>query len=168
MSQTSTAHSRLIRTGSAAAPWAAASTVGPPGGRALPPAPDHALISLGKIAKRECKVLVLGPNQEAHGRSGNGVHTLTSYYEQYPCGRSLHSVRDVRGNGFSSSDTEPTRKEERRETHGPSSTVWSNQLGLYFFEKMSSLPSSMETFSKIHSNCLHWSDLCNIIIILFI
>ncbi|XP_056298941.1 trafficking protein particle complex subunit 14 [Pseudoliparis swirei] len=67
-SQPAPSRSGHSRTGSAAAPWAAASTVGPPGGRALPPAPDHALISLGKIAKRECKVLVLGPNQEAHGR----------------------------------------------------------------------------------------------------
>ncbi|XP_058481331.1 trafficking protein particle complex subunit 14-like [Solea solea] len=42
--------------------------MGSPLGRTLYPPPDHALFSLDKIAKRECKVLVLEPVQEAHCR----------------------------------------------------------------------------------------------------
>ncbi|XP_034413112.1 microtubule-associated protein 11 isoform X3 [Cyclopterus lumpus] len=60
--------SNHVRTGSMMVRRAATPTVGPAIGRPLPPTPNHALISLGKIAKRECKVLVLGPMQEAHGR----------------------------------------------------------------------------------------------------
>ncbi|XP_068444505.1 trafficking protein particle complex subunit 14 isoform X2 [Clinocottus analis] len=60
--------SNHVRAGSVKVRRAADPPVGPPIGRRLPPTPDHALISLGKIAKRECKVLVLEPSQEAHGR----------------------------------------------------------------------------------------------------
>ncbi|XP_068569749.1 trafficking protein particle complex subunit 14 isoform X2 [Cebidichthys violaceus] len=62
--------SNHVRSGSVMVRHAAAPPVGPLIGRGLPlpPPPDHALISLDKIAKRECKVLVLEPIQEAHGR----------------------------------------------------------------------------------------------------
>ncbi|KAK2852097.1 hypothetical protein Q5P01_008373 [Channa striata] len=42
--------------------------LGFPLGRAAIPPPDHSLISLDKIAKRECKVLVLEEVHEAHSR----------------------------------------------------------------------------------------------------
>ncbi|XP_075943213.1 trafficking protein particle complex subunit 14 isoform X1 [Anarhichas minor] len=61
--------SNHVRSGSVMVHRAATPPVGPRIGRGLPPPPDHALISLDKIAKRECKVLVLEPIQEAHGRN---------------------------------------------------------------------------------------------------
>ncbi|XP_040038131.2 trafficking protein particle complex subunit 14 [Gasterosteus aculeatus] len=60
--------SNHVRSGSVMVHRAATPPVGPLIGRALPPPPDHALISTDKIAKRECKVLVLEPIKEAHGR----------------------------------------------------------------------------------------------------
>ncbi|KAL6118846.1 trappc14 [Pungitius sinensis] len=60
--------SNHVRSGSVMVHRAAAPPVGPLIGRVLPPPPDHALISMDKIAKRECKVLVLQPIKEAHGR----------------------------------------------------------------------------------------------------
>ncbi|XP_027132532.1 uncharacterized protein C7orf43 [Larimichthys crocea] len=42
--------------------------VGSPMGRNLYLPPEHTVIPLDKIAKRECKVLVLEPIQEAHSR----------------------------------------------------------------------------------------------------
>lgn len=48
--------------------WAVTPPVGSPMGRALYLPPDHTVISLEKIAKRECKVLVLEQIQEAHSR----------------------------------------------------------------------------------------------------
>ncbi|XP_054457319.1 trafficking protein particle complex subunit 14 [Anoplopoma fimbria] len=60
--------SNHVRSGSVMVHRAATPPVGTPKGRGLPPPTDHALISLDKIAKRECKVLVLGPFQETHSR----------------------------------------------------------------------------------------------------
>ncbi|XP_074480361.1 trafficking protein particle complex subunit 14 [Sebastes fasciatus] len=61
--------SHHVRSGSVMERRAVTPPVGSPLGRGLHlPPPDHALISLDKIAKRECKVLVLEPIHEAHSR----------------------------------------------------------------------------------------------------
>ncbi|XP_070710843.1 trafficking protein particle complex subunit 14 [Pempheris klunzingeri] len=57
-----------VRSGSAMERWAVSPPVGSPVGRVLSLPPDHTHISLEKIAKRECKVLVLESTQEAHSR----------------------------------------------------------------------------------------------------
>uniref|UniRef100_A0A8D3C4K2 Microtubule-associated protein 11 n=1 Tax=Scophthalmus maximus TaxID=52904 RepID=A0A8D3C4K2_SCOMX len=59
---------QTCRSGSVMESRAVAPPVGPPTGRAFRPPPDHTLISLDKIAKRECKVLVLGSLRQAHCR----------------------------------------------------------------------------------------------------
>ncbi|XP_033507586.2 trafficking protein particle complex subunit 14 isoform X2 [Epinephelus lanceolatus] len=60
--------SHHVRSGSVMECRAITPPVGPPAGRSPYLPPDHTLISLDKIAKRECKVLVLEPIQEAHSR----------------------------------------------------------------------------------------------------
>ncbi|XP_059210597.1 trafficking protein particle complex subunit 14 [Centropristis striata] len=60
--------SHHVRSGSVMEHRAITPPVGPPAGRGLYLPPDHNLISLDKIAKRECKVLVLEPVQEVHSR----------------------------------------------------------------------------------------------------
>ncbi|XP_029310860.1 trafficking protein particle complex subunit 14 isoform X3 [Cottoperca gobio] len=60
--------SHHVRSGSVMEHRAITPPIGPPMGRALYLPPDHSLIPLDKIAKRECKVLVLEPMQEAHCR----------------------------------------------------------------------------------------------------
>uniref|UniRef100_UPI0037E8C5EC trafficking protein particle complex subunit 14 n=1 Tax=Semicossyphus pulcher TaxID=241346 RepID=UPI0037E8C5EC len=60
--------SHHVRSGSVMNPPVVAPPVGSPVGRSLHMPPEHSLISLDKIAKRECKVLVLEPIQQAHSR----------------------------------------------------------------------------------------------------
>ncbi|XP_045921247.1 trafficking protein particle complex subunit 14 [Micropterus dolomieu] len=60
--------SHQVRSGSVVDCGAITPPVGSPTGRALYLPPDHSIISMDKIAKRECKVLVLEPIQEAHSR----------------------------------------------------------------------------------------------------
>lgn len=62
------ARSHHVRSGSMMERRAVTPPAASPLGRALRLPPDHGLISLDKIAKRECKVLVLEPVQEAHSR----------------------------------------------------------------------------------------------------
>ncbi|XP_034712658.1 microtubule-associated protein 11 [Etheostoma cragini] len=57
-----------VRSGSAMATQSIPPPAGSPAGRARHLPPSQSLISLDKIAKRECKVLVLEPVQEAHSR----------------------------------------------------------------------------------------------------
>ncbi|KAA8582782.1 hypothetical protein FQN60_006453 [Etheostoma spectabile] len=57
-----------VRSGSAMAHRSITPPAGSPAGRGQHPPPSQSLISLDKIAKRECKVLVLEPVQEAHSR----------------------------------------------------------------------------------------------------
>ncbi|XP_038588296.1 microtubule-associated protein 11 isoform X2 [Micropterus salmoides] len=60
--------SHQVRSGSVVECGAITPPVGSPTGRALYLPPDPSVISMDKIAKRECKVLVLEPIQEAHSR----------------------------------------------------------------------------------------------------
>ncbi|XP_034471393.1 microtubule-associated protein 11 [Hippoglossus hippoglossus] len=62
------ARSNHVRTGSVMEHRAITPLLGPSMGRATHPPPDHTLISLDKIAKRKCKVLVLEHIQEAYCR----------------------------------------------------------------------------------------------------
>ncbi|XP_039678945.1 trafficking protein particle complex subunit 14 isoform X2 [Perca fluviatilis] len=57
-----------VRSGSAMEHRSITPPAGSPAGRGRYLPPSHSLISLDKIAKRECKVLVLEPVQEAHSR----------------------------------------------------------------------------------------------------
>ncbi|KAM9335642.1 trafficking protein particle complex subunit 14 [Symphorus nematophorus] len=68
--------------------------VGSPVGRALHLPPDHALISLDKIAKRECKVLVLEPLQEAHS---SGLRLILCLKERNPALQSTQLDGGMRG-----------------------------------------------------------------------
>ncbi|XP_029137620.2 trafficking protein particle complex subunit 14 [Labrus bergylta] len=58
--------SHHVRSGSVMDPHIITPPVGSPSGRAV--APEHASLPLDKIAKRECKVLVLQPIRETHSR----------------------------------------------------------------------------------------------------
>lgn len=60
--------SHHVRSGSVMDHRAVTPPVSSPAGRPLPLPPDHAHISLDKIAKRECKVLVLDPILHSHSR----------------------------------------------------------------------------------------------------